>query len=107
MKIAIIGAGTLGCGWLISFARAGHEVRFFDQDPAAGPALLDALRRSDATVGLHPSFDSWNDAGLLATQRTWLEERLGRPVGAVRQHWESDEGGGEWKTVFDGRYTRR
>ncbi|MFO1280885.1 MAG: hypothetical protein U1F51_00210 [Burkholderiales bacterium] len=29
------------------------------------------------------------------------------PDGAVRQHWESDEGGGEWKTVFDGRYTRR
>jgi len=36
MKIGIVGAGTLGCGWLISFARAGHQVRYFDQDPAAG-----------------------------------------------------------------------
>ncbi len=35
MKVAIVGAGTLGCGWLISFARAGWAVRFFDPDPAA------------------------------------------------------------------------
>lgn len=32
-----------------------------------------------------------------------------RPLadGAVRQHWESLADGDTWKTVFDGRYTRR
>ena len=24
----------------------------------------------------------------------------------IRQHWESSEGGEEWKTAFDGRYSR-
>jgi hypothetical protein len=27
--------------------------------------------------------------------------------GSVRQHWESTDTGGQWKTAFDGRYTRR
>ena len=35
MKIAVIGAGTLGCGWVISFARAGYEVRLYDEDQRA------------------------------------------------------------------------
>src|SRR5579863_7400116 len=40
MKTAIIGLGLIGRAWAISFARAGHEVRLWDADPAAaGPAL--------------------------------------------------------------------
>ncbi len=35
-KIAIIGSGLVGRAWAISFARAGHEVRVYDQ--AAGAA---------------------------------------------------------------------
>ncbi|HEX5756962.1 MAG TPA: hypothetical protein VFY12_11510 [Arenimonas sp.] len=27
--------------------------------------------------------------------------------GSVRQHWQARETDGEWKTVFDGRYTRK
>jgi hypothetical protein len=27
--------------------------------------------------------------------------------GSVRQHWESTDSQGQWKTAFDGRYTRR
>lgn len=34
-KVAIVGSGFIGRGWAISFARAGHEVRMWDQTPAA------------------------------------------------------------------------
>ena len=40
MRTAIIGAGLVGRAWAISFARAGHEVRLWDSDPAALPAAL-------------------------------------------------------------------
>lgn len=33
--IACIGAGNVGRAWAIVFARAGHEVRLYDADPAA------------------------------------------------------------------------
>jgi hypothetical protein len=56
-------------------------------DTEDGRTLLDTLRASGETIGLHPSFDSWHDAELLAAQRLWLEEHLGRPVDHVRQHW--------------------
>ena len=42
-KVALVGAGLVGRGWAIVFARAGREVALFDSDPkaleAAGPAL--------------------------------------------------------------------
>jgi len=39
-KFAIVGAGFVGRAWAISFARAGHDVAFWDQDTAApGKAL--------------------------------------------------------------------
>ena len=34
-RVAIIGSGLVGRGWAISFARAGHEINLWDQDPAA------------------------------------------------------------------------
>lgn len=40
MRTAIIGAGLVGRAWAISFARAGHEVRLWDRDPAALTAAL-------------------------------------------------------------------
>lgn len=40
MRTAIIGAGLVGRAWAISFARAGHEVRLWDRDPAALSAAL-------------------------------------------------------------------
>lgn len=41
--VAIIGSGFIGRGWAISFARAGHEVRLWDQDVAAGPRARDYI----------------------------------------------------------------
>lgn len=38
--VAIIGAGIVGRGWAICFARAGNEVRLFDDVPGSGAAAL-------------------------------------------------------------------
>ncbi len=44
--IAVIGAGSIGLGWAIAFARAGHHVRLFDpQDERLAQALSDIGRR--------------------------------------------------------------
>jgi len=56
-------------------------------DTEDGRVLLEALRTSGVTIGLHPSFDSWRDPSLLAAQRRLLEEHVGRAVVHVRQHW--------------------
>ena len=56
-------------------------------DSPRGRALLDTLTASGARIGLHPSFDSWNDPDLLTAQRRTLESHIDRPVRTVRQHW--------------------
>lgn len=43
MSIAIIGAGLIGRGWAIVFARAGYEVRVHDVSPEALPKAREAL----------------------------------------------------------------
>jgi 3-hydroxyacyl-CoA dehydrogenase len=49
--IAVVGAGSIGVGWAIVFARAGRDVAIYDPDPArlrAAPAELEA-RVTDVT----------------------------------------------------------
>jgi L-gulonate 3-dehydrogenase len=60
-KIAIIGAGFVGRGWAISFARAGHEVALWDANAAAPSAalayietLLPDLQKHDLLDGAAP-----------------------------------------------------
>ncbi len=43
-KVAIVGAGFVGRGWAISFARAGHDVALWDVDSAAASKSLDYIR---------------------------------------------------------------
>lgn len=38
-------------------------------------------------VGLHPTFDAWQDPMLIRAQRMGLESRLGAAVKTCRQHW--------------------
>ena len=45
-KIAIIGAGLIGRGWAIVFARAGHEVALYDADAQALKTNLAVIRRA-------------------------------------------------------------
>jgi L-gulonate 3-dehydrogenase len=39
-KVAIVGSGFVGRAWAISFARAGHDVVLWDEDPAAPARAL-------------------------------------------------------------------
>jgi L-gulonate 3-dehydrogenase len=40
-SVAVVGAGLVGRGWAIVFARAGHEVRLFD---VTEKKIADAVR---------------------------------------------------------------
>src|ERR1700730_5159652 len=48
--IAVIGAGLVGSGWCIVFARAGHSVRLFDSMPGASERALEVIK--DRLAGL-------------------------------------------------------
>jgi 3-hydroxyacyl-CoA dehydrogenase len=53
--IAVVGAGLVGAGWAIVFARAGHAVRVFDEAPAVRDgvmALIAANLRDLKSFGL-------------------------------------------------------
>ena len=50
-KVALIGAGLVGRGWAIVFARAGREVALFDADRAALDAALPAGSHAEAERG--------------------------------------------------------
>lgn len=42
-NVAIVGSGFIGRAWAISFARAGHDVRMWDQSPAAAGGARDYI----------------------------------------------------------------
>jgi L-gulonate 3-dehydrogenase len=43
-RIAVIGAGFVGRAWAITFARAGHDVALWDEDPDAPEKAVDFVR---------------------------------------------------------------
>lgn len=45
-KIAVIGAGLIGRGWAIVFARAGHDVALYDINADALPPAMATLKRN-------------------------------------------------------------
>ncbi|HEY1747133.1 MAG TPA: 3-hydroxyacyl-CoA dehydrogenase [Xanthobacteraceae bacterium] len=60
-RVAIIGSGFIGRAWAISFARAGHDVALWDQDPDAPRQAIDFaasvapdLARNDLLGGNDP-----------------------------------------------------
>jgi L-gulonate 3-dehydrogenase len=57
--IAIIGSGLIGRSWAIAFARAGHEVRLYDQAPGIAH---DAIRL------IHSAFVNLSELDLLSGQ---------------------------------------
>src|ERR1700749_101165 len=40
MRIAVVGCGVVGSSWALVFARAGFDVRVYDQSPKAVEATL-------------------------------------------------------------------
>jgi L-gulonate 3-dehydrogenase len=60
-RVAIIGSGFIGRAWAISFARAGHDVALWDQDPEAPRQAIDFaaavapdLAKNDLLAGQDP-----------------------------------------------------
>ena len=50
-KIAVVGAGLVGAGWTLVFARAGYETRVFDPDPKVRDSVFSWA--ADTAAELH------------------------------------------------------
>jgi 3-hydroxyacyl-CoA dehydrogenase len=58
-KIGIVGAGLIGRGWAMVFARAGHSVKMWDADPTAVPKALGLI---DEALAQLEEFDLISEA---------------------------------------------
>ncbi|MHB0777253.1 3-hydroxyacyl-CoA dehydrogenase [Halomonas sp. WWR20] len=74
--IAIVGAGLVGSGWIIVFARAGRAVRVFDDDQGLRQALRDTLAAQLKELAAHGLVD--DPATIL--ERIQICESLGEAV---------------------------
>ena len=66
-NVAVVGAGLIGRGWAIVFARAGHDVMIYDADAAALATSLAALE---------VSLRDLNTAGLLDEKPAVVRARI-------------------------------
>ncbi len=55
--IAIVGAGLVGSAWAIVFARAGHQVRLYDDEAAQCEAALARIATNTAALERHGLID--------------------------------------------------
>ncbi len=79
--IAIVGAGSIGTGWAIVFARGGHAVALYDSDARR---LAAAAGEIDARVGALEAAGLLDEAGGVITGRVVPHEELGSALaGAV------------------------
>ena len=60
-RIAIVGGGSIGAGFAIVHARAGHSVRLFDPDAARRQSVLGEIAASLAELGAFGLLDSNSD----------------------------------------------
>jgi len=96
-------AGTGGSGGeSLNTYDSGRRVWHQTWVDGAGTLLLieGGLRASSMVL----EGDTVGADGRITTHRiTWTPS----DDGSVRQHWESTDGTGQWRTVFDGTYRRR
>ena len=65
-KVAVVGAGEIGCGWAALCASAGWPVTFFDIDGEASDRALEEIpRRARALVGFERATPGIVERGLL------------------------------------------
>lgn len=69
MKTAIIGLGLIGRSWAICFARAGHEVRLWDADPAAVGAAMAFIAQALPDLAVHGLLSGQEPAAAMARLR--------------------------------------
>jgi 3-hydroxyacyl-CoA dehydrogenase len=58
--IAVVGAGSIGVGWAIVFARAGREVAVYEPDPARLAAAPAEFAERCALLGLEAASVTWH-----------------------------------------------
>jgi hypothetical protein len=58
--------------------------------------LIKEIQRDGWTIGLHPTFDAWQDHALICSQRKNLEAASGTEVKTCRQHWLRFAWGHTW-----------
>lgn len=77
-KIAIIGSGLIGRAWAISFARAGHEIRLYDQVAGAAEKAIAFARDMAAPLEAEGLLEGQSADQLVARIRpaASLEEAL-------------------------------
>jgi hypothetical protein len=81
--------------------RRGSPLRML-MDPAYGvdeaplAAMLRRLREGGWTIGLHPSYGSWRDAGAMRQEKAAVERAVGAEVTRCRQHWLRFAWGETW-----------
>lgn len=61
VSIGVVGAGLVGSGWVIVFARAGYSVRVYDQSPEIREQLMDQLGTYLADLETHQLIDDVGD----------------------------------------------
>lgn len=68
-SVAIIGAGIVGRGWAISFARAGYEVRLFDENQGVVAAAISSIADLVSDLHGHDLLDGQSPADVTARIR--------------------------------------
>ena len=59
----------------------------YDVMEDAVAARIRALAQQGYVIGLHPSFDSWDDSAAMLAERQRVERASAAPVTSCRQHW--------------------
>ena len=78
-KIAIIGTGLIGRAWAMVFARAGHSVRIWDNQPDAAAKALALINAPKGDYAWHA--DAGSFAFTLANQSDEHADAFGQPRG--------------------------
>ncbi len=68
-RVAIIGSGFIGRAWAIAFARAGHDVALWDQDPGAPGKAIDFIASVLPDLAANDLLDGGKPDALLARLR--------------------------------------
>src|ERR1700735_1454736 len=74
-RVAVVGSGFIGRAWAITFARAGHDVALWDEDPQAPRQAIDFIASVAPDLAANDLLDGSRPEDLLARLR--VERKLG------------------------------
>ena len=79
---AIIGTGFIGRAWAITFARAGHDVALWDQDPDAPAKAIAYIDRSLPDLAANDLLDgaAARSRSRVSARRRRLQPRSPMPI---------------------------